>query len=235
MISIKDTNIESIRQTAKSLLRVEPQHSGIESFVYHPFFMSNPMFLKDEDGERFVDIFDKESFDKVVKMYDKALERAKDVWTLYILINRPYRTLFFKLIRNDLSEKDYNEMLSDCWTSTENPNQDANVMVRQWYSYFRKANKEILMEKEEYNIYKTLPEKIKVYRGVGKGRNPKGLSWTTDREVAEWFAKRWGNDKAYMFEGYCNKENVLAYFNRRSEKELIIGFKDIIDLKKVVL
>ena len=49
---------------------------------------------------------------------------------------------------------------------------------------------------------------VTIYRGV-KVNNYRGLSWTIDKSVAEWFARRFGHDgdKCYVFTGTINKKS----------------------------
>ena len=85
------------------------------------------------------------------------------------------------------------------------------------------------MTEEELNVYNSLSdtESIEIYRGVGHGREPYGLSWTANVATAQWFAKRWENKDAYMLKTHCNKSDVLAYFNCRGEDELVVNVKNL--------
>ena len=47
------------------------------------------------------------------------------------------------------------------------------------------------MDKDEYEAHQMLPDIIDIYRGVGNKSNPNGISWTTNFEMAKWFANRW--------------------------------------------
>ena len=58
-----------------------------------------------------------------------------------------------------------------------------------------------------------------------RGRNPKGMSWTRDLKKAEWFAGRFG--KGYVLEGTAEKKDVLAFFGRRNEEEIVIEAKSV--------
>jgi hypothetical protein len=64
-----------------------------------------------------------------------------------------------------------------------------------------------------------------VYRGF-IGQRGKGLSWTTDREKAVWFAERFACleelGRPRLVSGHAVKKDVLAYFTRREEAEIVI-------------
>lgn len=69
---------------------------------------------------------------------------------------------------------------------------------------------------------------VTIYRGV-KVKNYRGLSWTIDKSVAEWFARRFGHngDKCYVFIGTINKKDILALFSSRNEKEVVCDYSKI--------
>lgn len=69
---------------------------------------------------------------------------------------------------------------------------------------------------------------VTIYRGV-KVNNYRGLSWTIDKSVAEWFARRFrhNEDKCYVFTGTINKKDILALFSSRNEKEVVCDYRKI--------
>lgn len=73
---------------------------------------------------------------------------------------------------------------------------------------------------------------VTIYRGV-KVNNYRGLSWTVDKSVAEWFAKRFGHDgdKCYVFTGTINKKDILALFSSRNEKEVVCDYRKIKNIR----
>lgn len=79
---------------------------------------------------------------------------------------------------------------------------------------------------------------VTIYRGV-KVNNYRGLSWTVEKNVAEWFARRFrhNGDKCYIFTGTINKKDILALFSSRNEKEVVCDYRrlKIFDVKKLSL
>ena len=79
---------------------------------------------------------------------------------------------------------------------------------------------------------------ITIYRGV-KVNNYRGLSWTVDKSVAEWFARRFGHDgdKCYVFTGTINKKDIIALFSSRNEKEVVCDYRKIKNIlcKEIVI
>jgi hypothetical protein len=79
------------------------------------------------------------------------------------------------------------------------------------------------MGPEELAILQSLPDTVKVWRGIRHRKSFNGLSWTLDRDKAVWFANRLrnGRQKSLLIEGEVNKKDVLAYFAGRDESEIV--------------
>ena len=88
---------------------------------------------------------------------------------------------------------------------------DRNPRSRHWH----------FMSEADRKVYDELPDMVTIYRGVDVGGNPDGLSWTLDKERAEWFARR--------FHGYgtlltytIQKVAIMAVLLGRGESEVIV-------------
>ena len=96
------------------------------------------------------------------------------------------------------------------------------------------------MNKEDYKHWEELPEQVHIYRGVSIGHEEYGLSWTDDKDKAEWFMNRFnkkdevGNisKRGYLLEAIVPKELIIAYFNTRDEAECLL---DVFRAKKLGL
>lgn len=93
---------------------------------------------------------------------------------------------------------------------------------------FRIANPREIMTPDDLNTFENLSYPLTVYRGcdtaeVEAGRF--GLSWTTDRAVAEFFAWRFdvADTSRVVVSTTVERGDVLAYFDTRHEREVIIG------------
>ena len=73
--------------------------------------------------------------------------------------------------------------------------------------WFKAADKQILMDKDEYEAYQMLPNTVDIYRGIASKSNLNGISWTTNFETAKWFANRW-NKNGYVVKAKIFKNNV---------------------------
>lgn len=158
------------------------------------------------------------------KMVFNEIDKAHNLVRIRMLINKPYLLLWFKLINEYLSEKDFAQYLSEIWIDSENPNCDVNVSLEEVISWYKKAKKHYLMNESEYRLYSEIPDKITVYRGVSKNRNPKGLSYTMDKKKAIWFQNRFADNEnpGQLIKKTISKDAILAYFDRRGEDEIVL-------------
>jgi hypothetical protein len=76
---------------------------------------------------------------------------------------------------------------------------------------------------KELTFYTALPDQMPIWRGCERGRE-RGLSWTTDRVVAEGFAcgKRCINTHPTVAAAVIPKQHVLGVFLSRGESELAV-------------
>lgn len=195
--------------------------------VHHPFIQDNPFIDLDKNGKLIsYDLNNSKNLEKVKLIIKNRIQDAKYIYNLFYLMNKPYRLFYFYLIKDKLSERDFNEYLKEIWITTEFPNADKNVSVNNLLDTFMKINPNLIMNKSELNKYNSLPNKITIYRGTHNKNNYKALSWTLDYEQALWFANRFDKD-GYVLEAKVNKSDIIAFFNERNENEVIVNFKNI--------
>lgn len=166
----------------------------------------------------------------------EALERAQEqeAWSSYIFLHeRPYRLGAFIDIEPNLSDEDYWSMLSGLWIDSENISQDQDT----WWALLTAQNlperrsvdgrKKFFMDDADRLAYENLPMSFDIYRGVDRGGNERGLSWTLDKERAEWFARRF-HGHGTLLTTRIVKGQALALLTGRNESEIICkpgGFK----------
>ena len=90
------------------------------------------------------------------------------------------------------------------------------------------------MSEDELETFENFEDEVVIYRGVGSGNknNIKALSWTTSFGKAKWFAERWGKG-GKIYSATISKENILAYFDRKNEDEVIVDFDKLQNIKPV--
>jgi len=229
----KTTSLEAVKDMAINFLYMDIEETKFSPLVImHPIFESAYIGVK--GCEFSINILESESnLERATSFIEERINESKTVREVFFIIRKSYRYTFFKYIKDYLNEEDFAELLRESWVGSENPNQDVNVSVRESVRYFKKADKKHLMEKEEREYLKNLPDEVKVYRGVSVGREPNGLSYTDNLSMADWFSHRYDkeDEKGYILEGIVKKENILAYFE--SENELVIDPRDIENLHRM--
>lgn len=224
----KETDLTAIKNILKDFL-----HMPVEETEYSPIVVQHPIF---ESGISYVnnkmtDIMTPEGFAAVAKRVEEDIDKIDDVFGCVNILRQSYYLTFLKFAKESLSLTDFSMLLGRFWTEEENPNGDVNVPVSLSARWFKSTDKQALMYDDEYKTYKDLPETFTVYRGVTPGRNPDGMSWTRDLSKADWFSRRFGD--GYVLEGIANKKDVLAFFSRRGEEEVVIEAKKIKNKKEL--
>jgi len=131
------------------------------------------------------------------------------------LMMEEFDKLFY--LQNILSEQEYINVVKDWYTQTEIVYQNLQL----WIDTFKSIkNTKLLMDYDELNYFNNLPKKIVIYRG---GVSKRGISWTLNKDIAEWFANRFRaiNKGGQLFEKKVYKNDCIAYFNDREEEEII--------------
>ena len=173
------------------------------------------------------------------QQYEAKKQRAEEAnkkkkWSEYIFIHeRPFRLEAFMEISHRLTYRQYWKLLAEVWTDCEFPNVNLGVWRTLWT---RKISADDnypgnrLPRKDEV-VFCALWTKahlhghVELWRG---GRSPKamrGLSWTTSREKAAWFARRdFGSDsgRPYLWRAKVPPQRLLAYLSARREHEVIV-------------
>lgn len=232
----RENDIENIRLVALNLLNLPIiPIKGFPFFCSHPFTNSIPMFIPGEGKNTYIslNLSDKDDYKKWINFMEEEIN-TWDLNDFFMRINKPYLLTFLKYTSKYMTKSTFSEYLEYCWVVEENPNDDINCPISTIIKWFKEADKTILMDEDEYKIYITLPDNFEIYRGVAVGRNPKGISWTNDFKMAEWFAHRYDrtDKKGYIEKLTIKKEDVLAYFNSRNEKEIVL---DITNYKNKII
>lgn len=226
---MKETDIAEVRHITTLLLYTDIKlcdELAPELHVYHPFFSSS---IQKVDNE-FVDILKDEKALMQVSKRIAELINTVDIECIYSLVNTPYKMTWYKHISRSLSDADRAKYLVRAWTEEENPNMDPNCPLSYVISEFKRTSKELLMTEKELDFYNNLPDEFPIYRGVSVGRNPKGISYTTNLEKARWFSQRFDSETktGYILTATGRKEKALAYLNRRDEDELVYDTRKLV-------
>ena len=198
--------------------------------VNHPIFESAYLF----DGKELFDAtLDEERLNKYRRSYmDNVIKNADSIIELVYFVRKSYRLTFLKFLLNEgiLPQKDISNLLAQIWINLENVNHDVNVKKDMVLRWIKKADKQVLMNEDEINAYDSLGDYVTIYRGSVNKKGYKGICWTLDKGTAEWFAKRFHNE-GYVHEATIKKEDIIAVLNGRNEKELIVDYNKLINVR----
>lgn len=235
---LKQTDLTKIKNNVSlPFLYLDIEPTNIPCCVFHPYLETSAVAMAldknkpmDSHNMYIADILtDKEAYVQWREMMAEKIQNATTLRELYIMVRKSYRLTFLKYAKKFMSLKDFSHYLADAWASSENPSQDVNCSLSLLISWFQQADKKVLMETEDYQVYVSLPDELRIYRGVTLGREPHGLSWTANLETAKWFAHRFDRDDktGYIETAIVKKEDVLAYFNTRGEDELVVNVRNL--------
>lgn len=224
--SRRETDLPRVKSVARTFLNLDIQptdHAPV--VVSHPFTNSGFAGIRDAEGKLAIaDLLNNpEDLRRWREQVGRHIDLADSAYKVFLLLNKPYMLTFLKHTAPFLSEPDLGRILAGAWTMNETPNMDPNVSKRELADLFRSVSPEYLMDEEELRQYQGLEDTVTVYRGVTSynGKNIKALSWTLDRDTAEWFAHRFG-EEGTVYEAQVRKEHILALFTGRNESEVIV-------------
>lgn len=153
-----------------------------------------------------------------------AEAQAEGNWHRYVFLHeRPFRFDALQSVQDKFTDgKEYWRVVGSVWTDSENIYQQFAAWKRLWASSL--AGRDALMDEEEREVLAAMPEVLTVYRGFKIKKSERGLSWTTDRDKAVWFARRlrYPHQSSFVAQANVAKKDVLAYFDGRNEKEVVV-------------
>ena len=179
-----------------------------------------------------IEIFFRPEFCALIHVrYDSNRERALEAfeardWSGFVFAHeRGYRFEALSLVsETDISTRELADLVLECWIDSENIHQNAeewaDLLARIPHEYFLAA-----LGADDKETFAKLPEEIEIYRGAKKGLNEEGLSWTLDREKAEWFANRFEreDEEGIVLTRTVKKKDIAFYTNRRGEDEVVVA------------
>lgn len=182
------------------------------NFIKHPLICT--LYLGSDQEKELLN----KALEKRLELSQSLLEK-EDFFGYLTLIERPFR--FSEMFKHffDIKKEDLAQIVEWVWIDSEDP----CVNLEAWELIFNHCQGMKVFEESK----KELPSgKFKVYRGTKEGVEDKGISWTLNKEIAEFFANRYFTKKIdgapLIKEMEITKEDVLFYTNKRNEEEVII-------------
>ncbi len=231
----KTTDIQAIKGLAKTLIYVDFQLTPFSPVgIHHPYADSSLVCLKTDGRFQMIDLLEDKDGLKTWQAHLKGvIESEETAYDVYRYITKPYALSFIQMAEKYLSPEDLGTILRDAWTRIEFVSSNPVFTQAQFVKLFSKSDPASLMTADERKAFDTLPDNVEIYRGVRKGsKKAKGMSWTTDITVAEWFSKRFTeqHSRGDVYKALVNKSDILAYFQGSNERELVV---DTSGLKKI--
>lgn len=196
---------------------------GIQ-FIKHPMLFV-PLYVPNvQDGQ----------LNAILRRKKEAREEmlTEGSWWQYIflLYERPYQLDALLEISDQVGDAEFWDLVGDVWKDSENAYEQYDVWSEVFH--FDRACREEMMDAEDQETLAKLPEQIKVYRGAqtsltGEFDAADGFSWTLRRGKAKWFAERFRSvfaehATAEVLTARVEKKNVIAYFDGRGEREILV-------------
>ena len=231
----KETDLGGVKAIAKTLLMTAVNQTPYSPMlVQHQFTSTGLVALPTEKHEGFrpIDItLNNENLQRWQNSVNQVIDETENPYHIYMLLNPPYALTFLKLASPYLSRKDFSEILASAWINCEAPHNDPELNKADLVFMFKSADPKALMEDDEYEQLQELDDTLTVYRGVTSynADNIKALSWTLNKEKAEWFAHRF-NDDGTVYEAQIDKKHIFAIFNGRNESEVILDPQYLTDI-----
>lgn len=233
----KTDSLQEVIEASKILfLSVEVKSVMGLPICNHPYTDSTMAAIEKSGTPTLVDITQEENYLQWKALWFNLFKKATSIQQLYYYVRNPYKLAFLHFSLPYIGKETFSTLLANAWVMQENPSMDTNVKPKEIIKWFRACSPENLMDENELKVYENLKDHFIIYRGVTGAINPYGLSWTTNKQKAIWFAQRYDGfspQKGYVQSAIISKKDVLAYFNSRNESELVVDVYKIKDKIKI--
>lgn len=221
-------DIEKIRELTLQLAKTPIVKNKSTTLICHPFLISYMDAEVVGDKAIVTDVSIRKNHREWLRKKEKLFKQCNADIIFYNLLRDPFKFEWLEMCKPYLAPDQFTEYFEVAWSLVEYPSQ-SSVSIPTLISWFKEGKKELLMDEEELEVFSNLPDTITVYRGVPKGGNKLGMSWTLSKETAVWFKKRLeciaGEGCVYRTE--VSKDAVLAYIDGREEKEVVLDVSAI--------
>lgn len=171
---------------------------------------------------------------ELVKQADRDREFGQAIW----LHERPWRLNALVDRIHLIPPKRRSRLIADVWKDCEFPHRNLSIWRNLW---LQQCVGRYAMDKKERETFAEIQRKactgsITLWRGTNDhSAAARGLSWTTDPAMAEWFAKRNTNlskGQPVVWEVQPPPHRIRAFMQGRNEAEVILDAKGLHGIKK---
>lgn len=222
----KDNNeINELIETINKLDLDANDFYKVEGKLYKYCYLKDTVLVEiyDISEDYFINFKVREQIEQRERIHQRCIEN-KEYIRLFCLIDKPYRLLFYEKLFNDIPDEQKYEVFKDIYTSCE---YGFNNLSRDFLEEIFEYNK---TDKNWFN-----EDVITIYRGEGDLSTTynEAYSWTTDINVAKWFAERF-NSNGKVYKGYIEQKYILDYLRDRNEKEVLVFPEDIFNVEQIL-
>lgn len=135
-----------------------------------------------------------------------------------------YLRLFALLyaVERGLEGAEYWRLLTLVYVHDDYSSVNKHVYLNLYLAEDQDPGRRAAMNDAELAVFDALPEVVTLYRSA-RPKQRQGLSWTLERSVAEFFAKRSGGD---VYTIRVPRSAVLAYYANRQEVEVLVNLSE---------
>lgn len=178
-------------------------------------------------------------YDALNNLYRNKLDALKPAlqahdWDKYVWLHeKPYRLdVLHECIGKGLCGSNYWRLVGEVWTDCENIHQNLSLWRTTWRS--REPDREHAMTEDELKAHGCLGDETTVWRGTPYRGSIRGLSWTTNKQKALWFAQRFrGEGTPLLATGRVRRVDALATILRRNEHEVVCRKVTVTDVQEL--
>ncbi len=214
------------------LMKEEPLHDDLEQYVRRTSVMGemvhSPLVISP--------LYSRQRCAHINGLYEQkraqiAEAAAERNWHRIVMLHeRPYRfTALQECLMRGLEEgsSDFWEVVGQVWVDSENIHEHFSAWRSLWKGGDSGGSTEFryrAMSEEDREGFSKLRSRIRIYRGYSWNRGVKlGMSWTTSRQKAAWFAQRFDErGSGHVITAYVDKASIYAFFARRGEQEVVV-------------
>jgi len=211
----------------------EPLHESLVEHVHddevfdktlrHPLVYAVPYFMQ-------MNVLYNKQYEQKTERVAEALI-ANQFHTFVFLHERAYRLHAMRLLYDETEIADdrsvFWQLFRETWVDSENWWQSADD-IAEWVD---DGDADLMMNDEEREHLASQPESFAVHRGWSRHGGRCGYSWTTDRDIAEFFATRFArcaeHRQATIMSGVVRRDDVLAYLTSRDESEMFVDIGSV--------
>lgn len=136
------------------------------------------------------------------------------------------------IFTESLHRDDWGAAIADAWTMAEWPSRVVEGNLDMWeYAFDMATDEGCFLTDEGHQTPRTeLGEGLTLWRGCYPEFS-RGMSWTMDREVATWFAKRMNHHEfvGHLYTITIPRDLILGRFDVRKESEFVVAVSDLMD------